>query len=55
MGPITLLLGLNITAWSYLDDFSIGMQSCRDFMPDLRRLADHFLDELADFSRALGL
>jgi WS/DGAT/MGAT family acyltransferase len=52
MGPLTLLLGLNITAWSYLDDFSFGMQSCREFMPDLRRLADHLRDELAAFSAA---
>jgi WS/DGAT/MGAT family acyltransferase len=54
MGPITLLLGLNITAWSYLDDFSIGMQSCREFMPDLRRLAEHFCDELAAMQAAAG-
>jgi diacylglycerol O-acyltransferase / wax synthase len=54
MGPITLLLGLNITAWSYLDDFSIGMHSCREFMPDLRRLAEHLLDELAEFDRVLA-
>jgi hypothetical protein len=53
MGPITRLLGLNITAWSYLDTFSIGMQSCREFMPDLRRLSDHFRDELAAFSAAV--
>ncbi|HEX3706340.1 MAG TPA: wax ester/triacylglycerol synthase family O-acyltransferase [Mycobacteriales bacterium] len=52
MGPITLLLGLNITAWSYREDFSIGMQSCRAFMPDLRRLGEHLKDELADFERA---
>jgi diacylglycerol O-acyltransferase len=52
MGPITLLLGLNITAWSYGEDFSIGMQSCRAFMPDLRRLGDHLREELASFSEA---
>ncbi|HVW79800.1 MAG TPA: wax ester/triacylglycerol synthase family O-acyltransferase [Mycobacteriales bacterium] len=50
MGPLTLLLGLNITAWSYRDDFSIGMQSCRDFMPDLRRLGEHLRDELEAFT-----
>jgi WS/DGAT/MGAT family acyltransferase len=52
MGPITLLLGLNITAWSYGEDFSIGLQSCRAFMPDLRRLGDHLRDELAAFAAA---
>lgn len=54
MGPITRLLGLNITAWSYLDTFSIGMQSCRAFMPDLRRLGDHLRDEIAAFNDAVG-
>ncbi|HWC33642.1 MAG TPA: wax ester/triacylglycerol synthase family O-acyltransferase [Mycobacteriales bacterium] len=53
MGPITRLLGLNITAWSYLDTFSIGIQSCRAFMPDLRRLADHIREEIAAFSAAV--
>jgi WS/DGAT/MGAT family acyltransferase len=47
MGPITRVLGLNLTAWSYRDEFSIGLQSCREFMPDLRRLGDHLRDELA--------
>jgi WS/DGAT C-terminal domain len=46
MGPITRVLGLNLTAWSYRDDFSIGLQSCAEFMPDLRRLGDHLRDEL---------
>jgi WS/DGAT/MGAT family acyltransferase len=53
MGPITRLLGLNITAWSYRDTFSIGMQSCRAFMPDLRRLGDHIREELEAFSAAV--
>jgi WS/DGAT/MGAT family acyltransferase len=54
MGPITRLLGLNLTAWSYLDTFSIGLQSCREFMPDLRRLGDHLRDELAAFEAAVA-
>jgi WS/DGAT/MGAT family acyltransferase len=54
MGPITRVLGLNITAWSYGDDFSIGVQSCRDFMPDLRAMADHLHDELEAFELAVA-
>jgi hypothetical protein len=54
MGPITLLLGVNITAWSYREDFSIGMQSCREFMPDLRRLGDHLRDELSALQAAVA-
>ena len=52
MGPITRVLGLNLTAWSYGDDFSIGLQSCAEFMPDLRRLGDHLRDELAAMRHA---
>jgi WS/DGAT/MGAT family acyltransferase len=52
MGPITRTLGLNMTGWTYGDTFSIGMQSCRDFMPDLSTLGDHLRDELAAFRKA---
>jgi WS/DGAT/MGAT family acyltransferase len=52
MGPITRTLGLNMTAWSYGDTFSVGLQSCRDFMPDLRRLGGHLRDELDAFEQA---
>src|SRR3954462_4773761 len=52
MGPITRVLGLNMTAWSYGDNFSIGLQSCREFMPDLPRLGDHLRDELDVFLAA---
>ena len=54
MRPITRVLGLNMTAWSYGDQFSIGMQSCREFMPDLRRLADHVRDEVDAFLKAVA-
>jgi WS/DGAT/MGAT family acyltransferase len=54
MGPITRVLGLNMTAWSYRDNFSVGLQSCRDFMPDLRRLGDHLRDELDAFMKAVA-
>jgi diacylglycerol O-acyltransferase len=52
MGPITRVLGLNFTAWSYGDTFSIGVQSCRDFMPDLRVMAEHLEAELEAFEKA---
>ena len=54
MGPITRVLGLNMTAWSYGDNFSVGMQSCREFMPDLRRMADHVGDEIDAFKKAIA-
>lgn len=52
MGPITQRLGLNLTAWSYRDDFSIGLQACRRNMPDLRRLGGHLRAELEAFKQA---
>jgi WS/DGAT/MGAT family acyltransferase len=55
MGPITRVLGLNMTAWSYGETFSIGLQACRDFMPDLRRLGDHIRAELAAFQQAVSV
>jgi hypothetical protein len=54
MGPITRVLGLNLTAWSYGDNFSIGLHSCRDFMPDLRSLEGHLKDELEAFAKAVA-
>jgi diacylglycerol O-acyltransferase len=53
MGPLSRVLGLNLTAWSYADTFSIGVQSCRAFMPDLRVMADHLHAELDAFEAAL--
>jgi WS/DGAT/MGAT family acyltransferase len=55
MGPITRVLGLNFTAWSYGDTFSIGVQSCRDFMPDLRTMHEHLEAELEMFEKVAGV
>ncbi len=52
MGPLSQRLGLNLTAWTYRDNFSIGLHACRQAMPDLRRLADHLRAELEAFTRA---
>ena len=52
MGPITRVLGLNMTAWSYGDNFSIGLHSCRAFLPDLRSFDRHIRDELEAFRKA---
>lgn len=47
MGPIEGSRGINFTAWSYGGDFAIGIQACREYAPDLRRVADHLAAELA--------
>jgi hypothetical protein len=54
MGPVTRVLGLNMTAWTYSDNFSVGLHSSREFMPDLRRLGDHLRDELEAFTKAVA-
>jgi WS/DGAT/MGAT family acyltransferase len=46
IGPITRQQGLNITAWSYLDQFSITLQACCEYAPDLDELAQAFIPEL---------
>jgi WS/DGAT/MGAT family acyltransferase len=54
MGPITRVLGLNMTAWSYGDSFSIGVQSCRAFIPDLRAFDGYIRDEVDAFTKAVA-
>ncbi len=46
MGPLALQQGLNFTAWSYMDNFTVGLHACREHVPDLGRLADAMRDEL---------
>jgi diacylglycerol O-acyltransferase / wax synthase len=52
MGPLVGAQGVNLTAWSYGDDLSIGLHACREHVPDLRRLGDHIVDELAALKKA---
>ena len=52
MGPLTVHQGLNFTAWSYLDDFAVGVHACREHVPDVRALADALPDELDALCRA---
>ena len=40
MGPLAKQQGLNFTAWSYQNDFQIGVHACREHVPDLRALAE---------------
>lgn len=42
MGPLIGDIGLNITAWSYVGDLSIGLVSCREHVPDIWNLAERF-------------
>ena len=49
VGPILEGIGLNVTAWSYVDRLNVSLLTCPDLIPDLRSLTDHLrpaLDEL---------
>jgi diacylglycerol O-acyltransferase len=46
LGPLAGRMGLNLTAWSYGADFTIGLHACRDQLPDLFRLAELLVAEL---------
>jgi hypothetical protein len=35
MGPLTEGVGLNITAWSYVDQMNVCVLACREAVPDL--------------------
>jgi WS/DGAT/MGAT family acyltransferase len=54
MGPLTRQQGLNFTAWSYRDDFTVGLHACREHVPDLDRLAAALPEELEALERAAG-
>jgi diacylglycerol O-acyltransferase len=47
MGPLTKQQGLNLTAWSYGEDLSVGAHACREHVPDLPVLLDSLAPELS--------
>ncbi len=46
LGPLAGRMGLNLTAWSYGEDFTVGLHGCCDQLPDLPRLAELLVAEL---------
>lgn len=52
VGPLVAGQGLNLTAWSYVDDFTIGVLACREHVPDVRELAGAFPDALEELKLA---
>src|SRR5207253_653921 len=53
LGPLTGRLGLNLTAWSYGDDFTIGLHATVSSGVDLDALGRCLTEELGDLrSRA---
>ena len=52
MGPLSRQQGLNFTAWSYRDDFTVGIHACRAHVPDITTLADLLAEELRQLQKA---
>lgn len=55
VGPILEGVGLNITAWSYIDQVHFSLISCPEFMPDPWDLLDGLDRALRELEAALGL
>jgi WS/DGAT/MGAT family acyltransferase len=52
MGPLQADMGLNVTAWSYVDQFSIGVVACHEHVPDIWNLAERFPAALEELKAA---
>jgi len=52
MGPLQADMGLNVTAWSYVDQFSIGVVACHEHVPDIWNLANRFPSALEELKAA---
>ena len=52
VGPVLEGIGLNLTAWSYLDRMNFGAIACREAIPDLHEITEGLGDALAELVRA---
>jgi diacylglycerol O-acyltransferase len=48
VGPVLEGIGLNVTAWSYLDQVHVGAIACADVMPDLEEVTDGLAEALEE-------
>ena len=55
VGPVLENIGLNVTAWSYLDQVHVSAIACRDVLPDLAAILAGMRDSLDELRRALDL
>ena len=55
VGPLIEGIGLNITAWSYVDRLNFSLLSCPDLVPDIRPLAAEFPAALAELLHAAAV
>ena len=54
VGPILEGIGLNITAWSYVDSLGVSLLGCPESVPDPWRIIDALHDSLAELGEAIG-
>jgi diacylglycerol O-acyltransferase len=52
VGPVLEGIGLNITVWSYLDRFYVGVLACRDEVPQPSLITDSMLAALLELATA---
>jgi WS/DGAT/MGAT family acyltransferase len=52
VGPLTDGVGLNLTAWSYVDQLNVCLLACRESVPDLWFLTDCLRDALEELKKA---
>jgi WS/DGAT/MGAT family acyltransferase len=54
IGPIIEGVGVNVTVFSYLDSLFIGVQGCRELVPDIDIIATGMRDSLDELMRAVN-
>jgi diacylglycerol O-acyltransferase len=52
VGPILEGIGLNVTAWSYVDRLNVSLLSCPDLVADLDALRDEMAPALEELVQA---
>jgi len=55
VGPLTTGSGLNITVWSYVDQFNVSMLSDGATLLDPHELTDEMINAFVEIRRAAGL
>jgi diacylglycerol O-acyltransferase len=54
VGPILEGIGLNITAWSYVDSLGVSLLGCPESVPDPWSIIEALHDSLAELGEAIG-
>src|SRR5581483_5706308 len=55
VGPLVEGVGVNVTAWSYVDRLNVGILACPDLLPDPHEVGDGMQDALEELRSALAV